>query len=186
MNQQVLPKFTKREDPMEQTGPTRRLAAFISQTSYDQLPIEVRDKSKELILDQLGVALASSTLPWNRKVLEYVQDMGINGDSRVIGTRYRTSIEYAALIKGTFGHGFELDDYCTPCGAHVGCIVLPAALAVAEKQGASGLDFLTAFALGAEMVLRVGLPLPSEALPLAGSIQPAFTDHSARSPRLQN
>jgi 2-methylcitrate dehydratase PrpD len=144
---------------MEQIGPTRELAAFISQTSYDQLPPEVLEKSKELILDQLGVALASSMLPWNRKVLEYVQGMGINGDSRVIGTRYRTSIEYAALVNGTFGHGFELDDYCTPCGAHVGCVVLPAALAVAEKQGASGVDFLTAFALGAEMVLRIGFAL---------------------------
>src|ERR1043166_1512359 len=141
---------------MEQIGPTRKLAAFISQVTYKQLPADVLDKSKELILDQLGVALASSTLPWNRKVLEYVRDMGINGDSRVIGTRYRTSIEYAALVNGTFGHGFELDDYCTPCGAHVGCVVLPAALAVAEQQGARGLDFLTAFALGAEMVLRIG------------------------------
>src|ERR1043166_4325167 len=141
---------------MEQMGPTRELAAFIARTRYDELPPEVLEKSKELILDQLGVALASSILPWNRKVLEYVQDMGISGDSSVIGTRYRTSIEYAALVNGTFGHGFELDDYCTPCGAHVGCVVLPAALAVAEQQGASGLDFLTAFALGAEMVLRIG------------------------------
>jgi len=46
--------------------------------------------------------------------------MEISGDSRVIGTSYRTALEYAALINGTFGHGFELDDYCTPCGAHVG------------------------------------------------------------------
>src|ERR1051325_8519309 len=116
---------------MEQLGPTRKLAAFISETDFAQLPAEVLGKSKELILDQLGVALATSMLPWNRKVLEYVQEMGVNGDSRVIGTRYRTSSEYAALVNGTFGHGFELDDYCTPCGAHVGCVVLPAALAVA-------------------------------------------------------
>ena len=125
---------------MTHAGSTRQLASFIAETGYPQLPGEVLTKAKELILDQLGVALASSMLPWNRKVLEYVQDMGINGDSRVIGTRHRTSIEYAALVNGTFGHGFELDDYCTPCGAHVGCVVLPAALAVAEKQGDSGVD----------------------------------------------
>ncbi|HUK40965.1 MAG TPA: MmgE/PrpD family protein [Candidatus Acidoferrales bacterium] len=144
---------------MTHAGPTRQLASFIAETGYPQLPGEVLAKAKELILDQLGVALASSMLPWNRKVLEYVQDMGINGDSRVIGTRYRTSIEYAALVNGTFGHGFELDDYCTPCGAHVGCVVFPAALAVAEKQNSSGMDFLTAFALAAETVLRVGFAL---------------------------
>ena len=59
-------------------------------------------------------------------------------------------------MNGTFGHGFELDDYCTPCGAHVGCVVLPAALAVGAKVGATGTDFLAAFALGAETVIRVG------------------------------
>ena len=48
------------------------------------------------------MALASSTLPWNRKVLEYVQDMGIGGESRVIGTPYRTALEYAALVNESF------------------------------------------------------------------------------------
>jgi 2-methylcitrate dehydratase PrpD len=82
--------------------------------------------------------------------------MGIGGDSRVIGTSYRTGLEYAALVNGTFGHGFELDDYCTPCGAHVGCVVLPAALAVGARVGASGRELINAFALGAETVIRVG------------------------------
>ena len=144
---------------MEQIGATARVAEFISGASRDDLPAEVITKTKELITDQLGVALASSILPWNRKVLEYVQETGVNGDAPVIGTAARTSLEYAALVNGTFGHGFELDDYCTPCGAHVGCVVLPAALAVANQLHASGRDFLTAFAIGAEIILRVGFAL---------------------------
>lgn len=144
---------------MEHIGATRELAKFISATNYEDLPKDVIEKTKELITDQLGVALASSMLPWNRKVLEYVQEMGINGDSPVIGTKYQTSLEYAALVNGTFGHGFELDDYCTPCGAHVGCVVLPAALAVSAQLHATGRDFLTAVAIGAEIVLRVGFAL---------------------------
>jgi 2-methylcitrate dehydratase PrpD len=139
-----------------QVGATRQLAEFLAKTNYQDLPGPVIQKTKELIMDQLGVALASSTLPWNRKVLEYVQDMGINGESRVVGTPYQTALEYAALVNGTFGHGFELDDYCTPCGAHVGCVVFPAALAVGAKVGATGAEFLGAFALGAETVIRVG------------------------------
>jgi 2-methylcitrate dehydratase PrpD len=141
---------------MAQVGATRQLAEFLAKTNYQDLPGPVIEKTKELITDQLGVALASSTLPWNRKVLEYVQDMGINGGSRVVGTPYRTALEYAALVNGTFGHGFELDDYCTPCGAHVGCVVFPAALAVGAKVGATGAEFLGAFALGAETVIRLG------------------------------
>jgi 2-methylcitrate dehydratase PrpD len=144
---------------MDQVGPTRRLAEFISKARYDDLPGRVIGKAKELILDQIGVALACSTLPWYRKVLEYVQDMGVPGDSPVFGHRYRTSIEYAALVNGTFGHGFELDDYCTPCGAHVGCVVFPAAFAMGEKLRVSGRDFLAAVAIGAETVIRVGFAM---------------------------
>jgi 2-methylcitrate dehydratase PrpD len=141
---------------MAQPGATVQLAEFLAKTNYQDLPAPVIEKAKELIIDQLGVALASSTLSWNRKVLEYVQDMGISGESQVVGTPYRTSVEYAALVNGTFGHGFELDDYCTPCGAHVGCVVFPSALAVGAKVHATGADFLGAFALGAETVIRLG------------------------------
>ena len=133
---------------MAQPGATVQLAEFLTKTNYQDLPAPVIEKSKELIIDQIGVALASSTLSWNRKVLEYVQDMGISGESQVVGTPYRTSLEYAALVNGTFGHGFELDDYCTPCGAHVGCVVFPAALAVGAKVGATGADFLGGLRLG--------------------------------------
>jgi 2-methylcitrate dehydratase PrpD len=144
---------------MKNDGATRILADFISRTRYEDLPAPVIEKAKQLITDQLGVALAGSTLSWNRKVLEYVQEMGVKGDLTVIGSRYRTSVEYAALINGTFGHGFELDDYCTPCGAHVGCVVIPPALAIAERGRISGREFLTAVALGAEILLRVGFAL---------------------------
>ena len=152
----------------DKIGATRHLASFVDQTKYEDLPQPVLVKAKEIITDQLGVALASSMLPWNRKVLEYVQAMEINGASRVIGTGYRSSIEYAALVNGTFGHGFELDDYCTPCGAHVGCVVLPAALAVAEQGKLTGKDFLTAVAIGAEIVLRVGFALTVRGLAARG------------------
>jgi 2-methylcitrate dehydratase PrpD len=164
-----------------QVGATRQLAEFLAKTNYQDLPGPVIEKTKELITDQLGVALASSTLPWNRKVLEYVQDMGIGGESRVVGTPYCTALEYAALVNGTFGHGFELDDYCTPCGAHVGCVVFPAALAVGAKVGATGAEFLSAFALGAETVIRVGFAF--EDLRLGDFIRPVYMDLSEPWPR---
>ena len=57
----------------EKIGATRHLASFVDQTKYEDLPQPVLVKAKEIITDQLGVALASSMLPWNRKVLEYVR-----------------------------------------------------------------------------------------------------------------
>jgi len=149
-------------------GATRELAGFISRAVYDDLPAEVIAKAKDLICDQLGVAVACSTLSWNRKVLDYVKDMGIKGNSTVIGDRYKTSLEYAALVNGTFGHGFELDDYCSPTGAHVGCVVIPAALGVGAQSGANGREFLTAVALGAEMLHRLGLGLTTTGVAARG------------------
>lgn len=162
---------------MKDSRATRTLAEFVSKVRYEDLPPEVVQKAKELIADQLGVALASSVLPWNRKVLDYVHEMGVTGNSAVIGYRDRTSLEYAALVNGTFGHGFEYDDYCTPCGAHVGCVVIPPALAIAEHLKASGRDFLTAVAIGAEVVLRVGF-----ALTVRGIAQRGFHSTSVYGP----
>ena len=45
----------------------RKLAEFTKQMTYDDLPKEVVDKAKELIIDQLGCQLAGSTLPWSQE-----------------------------------------------------------------------------------------------------------------------
>jgi 2-methylcitrate dehydratase PrpD len=135
-----------------QPGATVQLAEFLAKTNYQDLPAPVIEKTKELIIDQLGSLWPARRCP-GTVVLSIVQDMesAASGDGTFIN-----SLEYAALVNGTFGHGFELDDYCTPCGAHVGCVVFPAALAVGAKVRATGADFLGAFALGAESVVRLG------------------------------
>jgi len=85
---------------MKKIGATRQLAAFVDQTQYEDLPQPVLVKAKEIITDQLGVALASSMLPWNRK-FSNMSRPGYQRSFAVIGTGYRSSIEYAALVNGT-------------------------------------------------------------------------------------
>lgn len=53
---------------------TKQLAKFVSELTYEDLPKNVIDKAKELILDQLGCQLAGSTLPWSKPAFEYVVD----------------------------------------------------------------------------------------------------------------
>jgi 2-methylcitrate dehydratase PrpD len=132
------------------------LADAVSRLGYADLPPDVVEKTKYVVLDQLGCQLACSGLPWNRIVYDYVRELGGAGRSSVVGHGLRTSAESAALVNGTFGHGFEIDDFHIRCLAHPGCVAVPAALAVAEGRGASGRDFIAAAALAAEVILRVG------------------------------
>lgn len=144
---------------MASTGKTSAevLADFVHRTGYDDLPGEAITMARKMILDQLGDQLASSTLPWNQKVLKYVEDLAIGSDqSTVVGYGVRSAAEYAAFANATFGHGFELDDFAPAASAHPGCVAVPAALSVGEREHLSGKDLLAGVALAAEVITRVG------------------------------
>jgi len=134
----------------------RALAAFVCGTAFDDLPAEVVEKTKYVVLDQLGCQLASSTLPWNELVYDHVRSVGAVGRSTVVTHGLTTHPEGAALVNATFGHGFEIDDFHLGCFAHPGCVAVPAALAMAEHHDLDGRGLIVATALGAEVLLRVG------------------------------
>ena len=134
----------------------RALAGFVCGSGYEDLPPEVVDKTKYMILDQIGCQLASSTLPWNALVYDHARSLGSVGHSTVVGHGLEAHPECAALVNATFGHGFEIDDFHIGCFAHPGCVAVPAALAVAEQQHLDGRGLLTATALAAEVLLRIG------------------------------
>jgi 2-methylcitrate dehydratase PrpD len=136
---------------------TRELTRFILDTNFEQLPKEVVERAKICVLDYLASASCGSTKDWSGKICNYVKQIGCKRESAVIASRLRTSPQYAALANGTMGHGFELDDFHTMSFVHPGAVVIPAALAVAEKEKASGSEFLTAVILGYEVMVRLGL-----------------------------
>ena len=133
------------------------LADFVYRTDYDDLPEDAIQMSRRMILDQLGDELACSALDWNKKVVKYVQNLGIASDESTI-LRYgvRSSAEYAAFVNATFGHGFEVDDFNPVATAHPGCVAVPAALSVGEREHLSGKDLLAGVALASEVITRVG------------------------------
>jgi 2-methylcitrate dehydratase PrpD len=128
----------------------------VTRSGYDELPQEVIEKTKYIVLDQIGCQLACSTLPWNALVYDHARSLGASGHSTVVGHGLQTHPECAALVNATFGHGFEIDDFHIGCFAHPGCVAVPAALAMAEQLRLDGRELIAATALGAEVLLRVG------------------------------
>src|ERR1700761_8528429 len=140
--------------------PTGALIAAISAMTLERIPEDLIVRTKALILDHLGVSLYGASLEWCRIVRETLGLEGARGASSIYGGGL-TSARNAALINGTAGHAIELDDAHDESLSHPGCVVIPAALAVAELQESTGAEFLAAVVAGYEAQGRIGATLSS-------------------------
>ncbi len=139
--------------------PTRQLAEFISALDFSRIPAPVVDKMRECLLDFIGVSsvayLAESTPVFFRGIGAIAGE----GDATVIGSSRTLPYQYAAMLNGTLAHTSDFDDTNAIGGGHLGAPVIAAALAAAERWGASGADFLAGTIAGYETMVRVGTGL---------------------------
>jgi len=142
---------------------TRGLAQFVSGLQYEAIPAEVRQRIRLLILDSLGCALYGANLPWSRILQDTLSKVDESKGAAIWGTKLRLSSPHAALINGTQVQGFELDDVHRQGVLHVGAVVLPALLSIAEsRRKLSGREFLAAAVAGYEVGPRVGVCMGPE------------------------
>ena len=136
------------------------LARFAS-ACRGRLPAEVLDDAAGRVVDCVGNALAASASsdPGEPHValLDVLQARGGRPDSSLFVKGPKLPASAAALINGTLAHALDFDDTHLPSVLHPSASVVPAAVAVAEEQGASGRDLLTAVAVGVEITNRLGM-----------------------------
>lgn len=138
-------------------GATRDLAAFAAALRYEDIPRDAVERIKLSVLDSLGCCLFGASLPWTQKVAALAKSEGARPVASLMGMGERTSLALAALVNGTSGHAFELDDIHKESIVHAGSIATPVAFAFAEQQGgAPGKDVVTAMIAGYEVGHRVG------------------------------
>ena len=129
-----------------------------AQTGFAAADIEA---ARLLVLDWLGSALAGIGTDTGRIFLEYAR-LQPAGKVTLLGLSEGRSVEVAALVNGALSHIVEMDDVERESVTHPGAVVVPAALAVAERVGASGLELLAAVVAGYEIMVRVGAALGAE------------------------
>jgi 2-methylcitrate dehydratase PrpD len=134
------------------------LAAYIAQQEQD-LPREVCLSAKQHLIDSVAAIVSGSALHAGKQGIAYAERLGGNKESCIPGTRVRTSAVNAAMASGMCAHADETDDSHQPAFFHPGCAIVPAALAVAEREHASGWALLRALVLGYDVGARVGLCL---------------------------
>ena len=134
---------------------TRRLAETLASTRFEDLPPPVIAETRRAVLDWLGSALAGSLEPPARMVQRVVAGFAESREATVFSNG-RSSAAGAALANGVASHILEFDDVHKGSTLHPAAPVIPAALAVAEREHADGRAFLLAVALGYEAALRAG------------------------------
>src|SRR4051812_36461143 len=139
---------------------SREVAKFIANLKYENIPSEVRQRIKLLILDSIGCGIYGAIKDHSRIAIKGITAMDNSRNCGLWGTDQRVSAPHAALLNGTFVQGFELDDIHRKGAMHVGSTTLPAIVALSEVQGGiSGKRFLTAAVAGYEIGPRVGMTM---------------------------
>ena len=137
-------------------GATEKIAQFIVNTNYEQIPRDAVEKAKRTALDCIGAALAGVSEPVSQTITSYTTSLSGPAQASVFGAGVKVAVADAALANGCIAHALDYDD----CGVKIGhpsVLVLPAALSLGEYLGASGQDILAAYILGLEIEGKLAL-----------------------------
>ncbi len=138
-------------------GTTGELAAWAAGFRLEDAPAAVVERMKALVLDLLRVISVGAPLPWSKSVRRLTLSLGGTGTSTVLLYGDRLDAARAAFVNGAYAHACDLDDTHVGSMHHPGASILPALLAVGEKENCSGRALLEAAICGYEASLRIGL-----------------------------
>jgi 2-methylcitrate dehydratase PrpD len=127
-----------------------------------KLPPEVARDARHRILDSLAAMVSGAHMKPGEMAIKYARTQGSTAEATGVTTNIRTSAVNAALVNAMFGHADETDDFHPATKAHPGCSVVPAALAMAEREGSTGLELLNAVTLGYDLCCRFLLALNAD------------------------
>ena len=138
-------------------GTTARLAQWAESFRLQDAPAEVVERMKALVLDLLRVCAVGARLPWSKAARKLQLELGGKGESSILLSGEQLDPARAAFVNGAYAHACDLDDTHVGSMHHPGASVLPAVLAVAERDDLGGSAMLEAAICGYEASLRIGL-----------------------------
>ena len=138
---------------------TGQLAGYMVAARDNALPPAVSIACKQRILDTFAAMVSGCRLRSGLAAVAYVRGQGGVPQASIVGADFRTTEIGAAFANAMCAHADETDDFEPVTKAHPGCSTIPAALAMAEKEGRSGQEFIRAVALGYDLGCRLLMAL---------------------------
>src|SRR6267143_1703991 len=152
-------------------APTTELAQFVAGLQYEDLPARIRERVKDIVLDTIASAIAGRLGDESKQIRGLAAALGASHEATVIGGE-QLSLAGATLLNGYLITAVTVCDVHRPTLCHTTPQVVPPALAIGERNGASGRALIVAVAAGLETTVRVGL----------GTNYPAFRAKGWHSP----
>jgi 2-methylcitrate dehydratase PrpD len=121
------------------------------------VPQEMRQTCEKLLIDVAGLCVAARASDYVKSALGGWE---ATGGCTVLGHARTLDAAGAAFVNGTAAHGEDFDDTFEGGPVHAGAVVVPAILAVAERNHLQGEDVLRGIAVGTELMCRASLVAP--------------------------
>ena len=139
-----------------QDNVTARLAQFIVESRWSDIPLTLRREAQRSILNHLGCALGSCRDGVIERALAVIDRFSGPRVATVVGRSERLDILSAASINAMSSNLLNFDDTHVPTVIHPSASVAPPLLAWSEHRRVSGPELLHAFILGVETSCRIG------------------------------
>jgi len=143
-------------------GATEILASYAANLRYEDLPEQVVEQAKRIILDTVGCMIGGVPLPLGKSIVELAQEMGGgSSEATIIGSGAKVSSVAAAYASGALSDVLDWNDMLYV--GHPATAAVSAGLAMAEREGASGKQLIEAVVAAYEVFGRIGICVqPSE------------------------
>jgi len=136
---------------------TKKLVNFVASIKFKDLPGEVVNETKRVLLDSIGCAIGGILMKRGKICTKLAKKLGGPAESTILGTSTKVSSINAAFANGELINAL---DYDVLYGLHIPPYVIPAPLALAETESASGEDLILSVALGHEIARRLQMAAP--------------------------
>lgn len=146
----------------------KTLAEYIAGAADMTLPDDAAEHGKHHLIDTIASCISGSRLAPGEMFIKYIRSLGGTQESLLLGTDFVTTAVNAALGNAMLAHADETDDSHKDSRSHIGCGAVPAALAMAEREGRSGKAFLNAVVLGYDIGARTNFSLGVQTMYAAG------------------
>ena len=138
---------------------TARVAEFITQARLEHLSERSLKLATDAITDSIGVGLYGSRQPISEIMLRVIGTSDAGGDHLLLGSTRRARPLEAALYNGTAIHAIDYDDTAHPSYSHPSAHLVPVLLSMGRKFGRNGRDLLLAYAVGLDILGKLGMAL---------------------------
>ena len=122
-----------------------------------KLSTEMAEVAEKLLIDVAGLCVAARNADYVQAALVAWE---ADGRCTAIGHDRTLDAAGAAFVNGTAAHGEDFDDTFEGGPVHSGAVIVPAVLAVAEREEIQGKEVLRAIGVGVEVMCRASLIAP--------------------------